>query len=203
LTNFDFLQGLPNLTSFDCSFLRGGSDAQLADRLVAAVQHCTNITRLRLDRCRGLTAVPLAELLPRLPRLQSLVLDSLRIDSLSFLAQSPLTGQLSSLTLSYCSQLPVGELRHLHELRGLRELLIYGLCDEKMEPGCHELMALPAALPLLESFTYLPRIFEFEDGHSDQEQYEEEEFEEEEEDADPDLELEAAVADAGLDPDFD
>jgi hypothetical protein len=160
LSNFDFLQGLPNLTSVHCSSIRDGPDAQLADRLVAGLQHCANVTELRLDRCNGLSAVHFAELLPRLPRLQSLKLSSLHISSLSFLALAPMTSQLSTLWLNHCAQLPVADLRHLHSLRGLRELDIEGSFDEKTGADCDELMALrppSAALPLLRHFTSFSR----------------------------------------------
>ena len=61
------------------------------------------------------------------------MLVSLAIDSLGFLAQAPLTAQLSSLTLSGCTKLPVAELRHVHALRGLRELDIFGSFDEALQ----------------------------------------------------------------------
>lgn len=154
LSHFDFLQRLPNLSSVCCSSSRDGFDGQLADRLVAALQHCANITELQLICCRGLSADHLTELLPRLPRLQSLTLHSLDIDSLSFLAQ-PLTSQLTDLRLIYCTQLPVAELRHVHELRGLKVLELWGSFTASLDER-RELLYLPPSvlLPLLESFTY-------------------------------------------------
>ena len=163
LSGLDFLQGLPNLSSLRCSSLRDGSGLRLTDRLVAALQRCTDVTELHLDRCASLTAAHLAELLPRMPRLRSLGLSDLGIDSLSFLAQAPLTIRLSRLSLSGCKKLPVAELRHVHSLLGLRELGIHDSFDEQMDPDCDELTALrppSAALPLLESFTYYPHSFE-------------------------------------------
>ena len=111
----------------------------------------------------GLTAAHLADVLPRLPRLQSLQLDNLGIDSLSFLAQPPLISQLSTLWLGYCTQLPAAELRHLHSLRNLRELDIYQSFSERIDPDCEWLTALQppsTVLPLLQSFTYSARGFE-------------------------------------------
>jgi len=168
LTDFDFLRGLPNLTLLRCSSCGGDEDldgVELADQLVAGLRHCTNITRLRLNNILELTSARLSDLLPRLPQLGELELSDLDIDSLSFLAQPPLTGQLSSLTLSSCKNLPLAELRHLHSLRGLRELSLHYSFNERMEADCDCLTALrlpSAALPLLESFTFGARDFEAE-----------------------------------------
>ena len=154
LDSLDFLQRLPNLVSIHCFHCDG-----LVAQLTAALQHCTNVTELALDCCDDITAAHLADLLPRLPRLQSLLLFDLTVDSLSFLAQAPLTSQLSRLVLSFCTKLPVAELRHVHSLLGLREMDIFGSFDEPMDPDCAALAALrppSAALPLLESFTYTP-----------------------------------------------
>jgi hypothetical protein len=154
LDSLDFLPRLPNLVSIHCFYCDG-----LVAQLTAALQHCTNVTELALDCYDDITAAHLADLLPRLPRLQSLLLLDLTVDSLSFLAQAPLTSQLSRLILSYCTKLPVAELRHVHSLLGLRELDICRSFVEPMDPDCDELMALrppSAALPLLESFSFTP-----------------------------------------------
>jgi hypothetical protein len=167
LSSFDFLHRLPNLASISCfcKFRPDSARAALPDPLVAALSRCANVTQLRVEDCLELTAAELADLLPHLPRLQSLSLTDIGIDSLDFLAQPPMTGQLSSLTLSYCTRLPLAELRHLHELHGLRELSIDDSFNERVDPDCEALEALrppSAALPLLRSFTFLPRIFEAE-----------------------------------------
>jgi hypothetical protein len=155
LTNFDFLQRLPNLTSLDCR--TDGTDPLLPERLVAGLRPCANITDLLLQNCHGLTAAHLAEILAHLSRLQSLKLWRLGVDSLSFLAQAPLSSQLSRLVLWSCRQLPVAELRHVHSLRGLRELQIRTSFEEIMDPECDALAVLrppSAALPLLRSFAF-------------------------------------------------
>jgi hypothetical protein len=160
LTHFDFLQRLPSLTSAHCSFSGMPADhAHLLGDVVAALCRCTSITDLRLSFCDGLTAAHLSDLLPRLPRLHSLALVSLGVESLSFLSVAPLTDHLSSLTLAGCAKLPVAELCHVHSLRGLRELFIFGSFDESLAPECAALVALrppSAALPRLESFSYRP-----------------------------------------------
>ena len=128
---------------------------------VAGLRYC-NIVELRLTSCHSLTAAHLAELLPRLPRLRSLKLCGLGIDSLSFLAQEPMTSRLRRLVLSECKRLPVAELRHVHSLLGLRELAIDASFVEHVEPDFDALAALrppSAVLPLLRSFVHDPRSF--------------------------------------------
>jgi len=180
LDSFDFLRRLPNLLWLKCSYC-DGTDAQLVD----ALRHCTNIFELHLNGCDGLTAAHLAELLPRLPQLESLTLRGLRIDSLSFLSQAPLTDRLNILQLIRCAQLPVAELRHVHSLRGLRELSLHDSFAERLDPNCESLMALrppSAALPLLESFSY--RHSAAVDGGQDEDEDEDEEEDGEEEEED-------------------
>ena len=67
---------------------------------------------------------------------------------------------------TYC--LSAAELRHLHSLRGLRELEIESSFDEQMQADCDELTVLrppSAALPLLRSFSFSSRRFQAESAY--------------------------------------
>ena len=145
---FDWLRGLPNLT--DICLSHDGQDLPVgrAAPLVAGLQTCTKIEILLLADLPDLTAAHLAELLPRLPRLRELLLDRLSIDSLSFLAQPPLTDQLSSLRLWGRRRLPLSELRHVHSLRGLKTLKLFSAFAEPVDDDAQSL----AVMPLLEEF---------------------------------------------------
>jgi len=126
-----------------------------ADSLVAGLQCCTNIEILSLTNCADLTAAQLADLLPRLPRLRELSLHRLSIDSLSFLAQPPLTSQLVQLWIFGCSQLPLAELRRVQSLRGLRKLRVGRSFTEPLDDQTQSLYRPPSAvMPLLEEFLY-------------------------------------------------
>ena len=152
---FDWLRGLPNLTNVSLSFLPVAGASEHAESLVAGLQHCTNIEILHLEYFADLTVAQLADLLPRLPRLRDLSLDELSIDSLSFLAQPPLTSQLSRLELWACRQLPPAELRHVHALRGLKTLELFMSFVAPLDDYCQSLYTPPSLLlPLLEEFTY-------------------------------------------------
>jgi hypothetical protein len=90
-----------------------------------------------------------------LPRLRFLKLVKLRVDSLGFLAQAPLTSQLISLVLSDCRWLPLSELSHVRTLRGLKELALLESFTAAMDAHSLSLFELPsAALPLLQLFRY-------------------------------------------------
>ena len=125
------------------------------DSLVAGLQRCTKIEYLHLVHCAGLHTAHLADLLPRLPRLRTLKLMGLGIASLSFLAQAPMTQQLSSLVLHSCKQLPVIELRHVHALKGLKSLTIYRSFTSRLDAYSLWLLTPPSiALPQLGQFAY-------------------------------------------------
>ena len=151
---FDWLRGLPNLT--EVSLYLRVHDAGRCASLVDGLRGCTNIEILKLVDCPDLTAAQLSDLLPRLPRLQSLSFNYLDIDSLAFLAQPPMTDQLSSLTLWGCSDLPLSELHHLHALRGLKTLHLVASFTEWMDDHSQSLYKPPSLLlPRLEEFCYV------------------------------------------------
>jgi hypothetical protein len=123
------------------------------DSLVAGLQHCSQLEDLYLS-VWDLTAAHLASLLPRLPRLQSLELEDLPIDSLSFLSAKPVC-QLVCLRLITCTHLPLAELRHVHELRGLEELVLRKSLNAAIDAASLALLTPPsAALPQLGHFKY-------------------------------------------------
>ena len=153
-SRFDWLRGLPNLTEVDLTF-EGPQQAGRAESLVAGLQCCTNIEILELSYCSDVAAAHLADLLPRLRRLRELWLDRLSIVSLSFLSQPPLTDQLTCLHLNYCRQLPLSELRHVHALRGLKQLELLHSFDERLDDHSCALYEPPSTLfPRLETFEY-------------------------------------------------
>jgi len=162
--DFGWLRCLPNLTDVDLAFSHREDVADRAAALVAGLQHCTNIevlalsgssVFLQLSGCTDLTAAHLADLLPRLPRLRGLSLDFLGIDSLAFLAQPPMTSQLSILCLRSCSQLPPTELRRIHSLRGLEYLNLSDSFSAPLDSAALALLEPPSAvLPRLDDFWY-------------------------------------------------
>ena len=95
-------------------------------------------------------------MLPRLPRLRELKLHILSIDSLSFLARLPMASQLSRLQLQHCHWLPVAELRHVHGLRGLKQLTLCQSFAAPLDEDSRSQLTPPSAvLPLLAEFNYL------------------------------------------------
>ena len=158
---FDWLRGLPNLTEVQLSFDWPDGAVDHAESLVAALQCCTKIEVLLLGDLHDLTAAQLGDLLPRLPRLRELTLKRLLIDSLSFLAQPPLTSQLRLLRLRHCTQLPLLELRHVQSLRGLRQLELCASFTAPLDEYSQSLFRPPSLLlPLLEKFDYVPPVDE-------------------------------------------
>ena len=152
---FDWLGGLPNLTSAGLWLHKEAHRAGRADSLVAGLQCCANIEKLTLNRFVDLTAAHLANLLPRLPRLRELWLENLLVDSLAFLSQPPMTRQLSKLWLTSCRRLPLAEVRHVHALCGLEDLMLSGSFDAPMDERSQSLLRPPSLLlPLLEEFSY-------------------------------------------------
>jgi hypothetical protein len=154
-SRFDWLRGLPNLTGIGLAVHSPMGAAGYAESLVAALRCCIGVEILRLFGFAELTAAHLADLLPRLPRLRDLTLHSLLIDSLAFLAQPPLTSQLVILDLSHCRQLPLAGLRHVHSLRGLKELWLNCSFSTPLDAESQSLLTPPSILlPQLEKFTY-------------------------------------------------
>ena len=155
---FAWLRGLPNLADVRLSFNEPVGAAGRTESLVAGLQCCTNIRTLVFINGSDLTTENLAAVLPSLPQLQKLYLHRLLIDSLSFLAQPPMTEQLIKLSLEDCAQLPLAELRHVHALRGLKKL---GLCQSFTAPLDETTRSLfeppSAALPQLELFECIGR----------------------------------------------
>ena len=152
-SNFDFLRRLPNLTHAHFKWKRPSAAGRI-ESLVAGLQCCTQIEFLGLG-FKGLTSAHLAELLPRLPRLHWLTLASGDIATLSFLAQQPLAGQLTSLLLDQCSLLPLTELRHVHALRALEKLRLTKSFDAPMDALSLSLHTPPSPLlSQLEEFEY-------------------------------------------------
>jgi hypothetical protein len=153
---FGWLRGLPNLARVDLTFAQPVGAEGRVPSLISGLGSGSNIEFLSLIGCADLTAAQLAELLPRLPRLRELMLAGLPIDSLSFLAQPPLTDQLSELSLDRCHDLPLIELHHVHRLRGLKQLALWGSFTESMDGFCQSLYEPPSLLlPRLEKFQYL------------------------------------------------
>jgi hypothetical protein len=152
---FDWLRGLPNLTDARLWFSGSTGAESRAESPVAALHCCTKIEILALSRCRELTAAQLAELLPRLPKLRELRLQCLDIESLAFLAQPPLTSQLSRLDLSCCTRLPLTELRHVHALLGLEQLTVCQSFAAPLDSFSRSQLTPPCALlPRLQQFEY-------------------------------------------------
>ena len=152
---FDWLSGLPNLTDISLWLDALPTAEGRAASLVAGLAHCAAVTKLALSGAADLTAAHFAELLPLLPRLRFLKLVKLRVDSLGFLAQDPLTSQLISLVLSGCRRLPLAELSHVRTLRGLQHLALLESFTVPMDAHSLSLYEAPsAALPLLQAFQY-------------------------------------------------
>jgi len=155
--HFDWLRGLPNLSFVSISLGAAPGDVRQlrVASMVAGLQHCTRIQTLILCNPE-LTVAQLAELLPRLPQLRSLRLAGLAIDSLSFLAQPPLTNQLRSLSLMVCRRLPPAELHRMQALRALSALTVFHSFSAPLDQPSLALYWPPsAAMPQLEKFSYV------------------------------------------------
>ena len=75
------------------------------------------------------------------------------IETLSFLAQPPMTDQLVSLCLDHCQQLPLPELRHVHALRALQKLQLFVSFTAPLDEYCQSLYEPPSILmPQLDEF---------------------------------------------------
>jgi hypothetical protein len=130
--------------------------AARVESLVSGLQGCTGIETLALFDCADLTSDHLGAILPSLPRLRGLRIFGLPITSLSFLAQEPMTRQLSQLWLFDCKQLPLTELRHVHALGGLTDLVVNDSFNEPMDALCRSLHTPPSVLmPQLRGFAYV------------------------------------------------
>jgi len=151
---FDFLVHLPHLKLLHLLVEGPGpAAAGRVDSLIAGLQSCSELEELYLS-IWDLTAAHLTNLLPRLPRLQSLELEDLPIDSLSFLSAKPVR-KLVCLRLVTCTHLPLAELRHVHELRGLEELVLRKSFNAPIDAASLALLTPPsAALPQLGYFKY-------------------------------------------------
>jgi hypothetical protein len=153
-SHFDFLRRLPNLAEVYLD-MREPSAAGRIESLMAALQCCGRIEELYLGSTE-ITAAHLNELLPRLPQLRKLYLSEFNITTLAFLAQQPMTGQLTFFQLQNCKRLPLTELRHLHSLRALKELVLWRSLGAPMDALSHSLYTPPSTLmPQLEKFTYM------------------------------------------------
>lgn len=154
--HFLWLQQLPKLTEVHVSY--DSEEPLSVERIVSLVSGlrcCINIEILKFSYCDTLTVAHLTDLLPRLPRLLALHLYFCTIDSLSFLAQAPMTHQLLSFDISDCTQLPAAELRYVHALRGLKTLVLWRSFDAPLNDYCQSLYTPPSLLlPRLETFTY-------------------------------------------------
>ena len=151
-THFEWLRGMANLRHVSLWM----DSADCGSSLAAGLECCSNIEILSLEECPDLTSAHLTDLLPRLPRLRSLELSHLSIDSLSFVAEPPLTDRLSSLCLENCAQLPLVELRHVHALRGLKTLRLHCSFTARMDDYSQSLYEPPSLLlPQLELFEYI------------------------------------------------
>jgi hypothetical protein len=150
-SRFYFLRQLPQLTRV---VLNESSATGRIESLVAGLQRCGRIEVLGLG-FKSLTATHLNELLPRLPRLHTLSLGFADITTLSFLAHPPMTRQLVVLQLSCCERLPLTELRHVHALRRLKDLLLCRSFNAPMDAHCQSLYTPPSVLlPQLQDFDY-------------------------------------------------
>lgn len=132
ISRIDFLHTMPNLTSLNL-FL----DAELnnsPEEVVDALASCRLVRQLAITgRCR-LTDAHLIDLLPRFSALSNLQLTSVPLASLSFLAQSPMVHQLTTLCIDFETSwgtteealplMPLSELRYIPELRCLDYLAL-------------------------------------------------------------------------------
>jgi hypothetical protein len=152
-SRFDFLRQLPNLTRVFLD-LSEPSAAGRFDSLVTGLPCCSQIEDLTLASTEA-TAAHLNELLPRLPRLRTFCLGDADVTTLAFLAQPPMTEQLTRLVLIKCSRLPLAELRHVHPLQGLKVLCLMNSFDAPMDALSQSLFTPPSLLlPQLELFHY-------------------------------------------------
>lgn len=152
-TQFDWLHVLTDLTHVELR-LQKPAVAGRAESLVAALQHCTKIRTLLLEGAE-ITHAHLTELMPLLPQLRQLELRKSGVSSLSFLAQQPMTQQLSTLHLDGCRQLPLTELRHVHSLRRLKVLGVVKSFNERMDSYSQSLYTPPSVhMPQLDKFDY-------------------------------------------------
>ena len=150
---YDWLTQLPNLSTVDLRFFWLYGAAGRAESLVAGLRYCAKVEILELSDCSDVTAVQLAELIPQLLRLRELTLNKVRIDSLAYLAQPPLTSQLSRLKLFRCRRLPTDELRHVHGLRGLTHLTLHESFTAPLDAESRSQLTPPSPLlPALEAF---------------------------------------------------
>jgi hypothetical protein len=168
-SHFDFLRRLPNLVRVCLDLqLREPSGAGRIDSLMAALSCCRRIGLLSLISTE-ISAAHLSELLPRLPRLLIFRFGCPNISTLAFLAQPPMTDQLASLMLVECRRLPLTELRHVHALRGLKELRLNESFDEPMDT-MHQMLHTPPSvlLPQLDVFKYTPPLAADQNDHEDE-----------------------------------
>ena len=66
-----------------------------------------------------------------------------------------MTRQLRQLWLTSCRRLPLSEVRHVHALCGLKDLMLSGSFDAPMDERSQSLLRPPSLLlPLLEKLSY-------------------------------------------------
>lgn len=151
---FNWLQSLSNLMIIDIQFFGPFVDGR-TESLVTGLQWCTAVKVLALRHVTGLTDIHFMELLQRLPRLHSLNLFNLDIQSLSFLTQQPMTHQLTILQLSECTQLPLTELLKVHSLSRLEKLDLDQSFNVLMDANEQAIYTPPSlVLPQLMLFRY-------------------------------------------------
>ena len=152
-SNFDFLRRLPNLTNVQLNICESNDAPGRIESLIGGLQCCSQINFLALIS-KELTAAHLDELLPRLPRLQCLTLASGQFTTLAFLAQQPMTDQLTRFLLSECKQLPLSEQSHLQELRRLMECYLIDSFNSPMDELSQALYTPPSFRSQLKMFTF-------------------------------------------------
>jgi hypothetical protein len=85
-----------------------------------------------------------------------------------------MTGQLTKLLLSCCTELPLTELRHVHALKGLKSLDLSESFNESMDSHSQSLFTPPSALmPQLDKFEYTPPLAADQNDHEDEDEAEE------------------------------
>ena len=156
-THVSFLTQLPNLRELQIehTFARLGRSLPL-ERLPPALQSCTGLTKLTL-KSLVVSAAHMSELIPRLPNLRELTLESMNhIDSLRFLSRGPITHTLTHLSLSSLVEswkLHTTELQHVYALKELRWLVIDQSFAEPLDPELLRTLSSPHC-PLLPKLTH-------------------------------------------------
>jgi hypothetical protein len=167
-SSLDFLLSMPQLRTLRVTFstdngvlINEGNAHAVAtfnlERVIAALQSCTQLTELRVDNSSPAfrpTVQQLSACLQHMPQLRSLHLSGVRkLRSLVFLAQDSLARSLRKLCLdTFHPRLPQSAQVHAYALAYLEELQLDNVFQEGFDPAPYQ---LPSAIfPRLVTFTH-------------------------------------------------